>query len=199
MKLLTTRTAKDLNPVLENSPLNNSDVIYMVYTELDEKLQSQGWVNKTVLKPGRLGEQYTKTFGHYHTHPIEELYRVEEGEGILLLQKKHHEDGTWTPDLIDEVLLVQAKAGDEILITPEYGHSWSNVGNSPLVLLDNWNDGHTPDDYEQIQNHQGMAYYIVEEDGKPHTIPNPTYKRLPKPIWINAEDLHQDLGRYDEQ
>jgi len=176
----TTRTLKDLAPVLQNPEAVGPSPVYEVFIEPE----NNEWVNRTVIQPGYLGEEYTKTFGHYHTHPVAELYKVESGEGVLLLQKG-------TPDIVEEVLLVRAKAGDKILINPEYGHSWSNTGNEELVLLDNWKDGHTPSDYQPIESHAGMSYYIVDQSSKPIPIPNPIYKNLPPPHWINAVELQQ--------
>lgn len=184
MRLVSTRTFEELREVLKDPDSSGPNPVYTVSTDLD----NPSWVNQTEIAPGRLGEEYTKTFGHYHSHPVGELYKVKEGEGVLILQK--HKD-------VDEVLLIHAKAGDEILITPEYGHSWSNTGTTPLMLLDNWSEGHSQRDYEPIRQHQGMAYYIVERAGEPKVIPNPTYKNLPEPQWIEAKDLQNNLGRLE--
>ncbi|MBI2591001.1 MAG: hypothetical protein HYW33_04015 [Candidatus Blackburnbacteria bacterium] len=191
MELVSTRKLESLKQVLQEPNSSGPNPVYKVFSF---KSPSE-WANNTVIKPGKLGREYTKTFGHYHTHPLEELYKVESGEGVLLLQKKHIGNGEWNPDIVDEVLLIRAKAGDEILITPEYGHSWSNIGNQELVLLDNWNDGHVPQDYEEIEKHQGMAYYITEENGIATAIPNPTYKDVPVPQWVDALELQQGIGR----
>ncbi|MBI4028868.1 MAG: hypothetical protein HY376_00675 [Candidatus Blackburnbacteria bacterium] len=181
MNLASTRTLESLRPVLQEPEAKGPNPVYKVFNDLDEHLKDQGWINQTIIEPGKIGEEYTKTFGHYHSHPRDERYRVESGEGVLILQKGK-------PDMVGEVLLVRAKAGDEILITPEYGHSWSNIGDKKLVLVDNWKDGHSPGDYQPIEDYQGMAYYLVDQDS-PTAIPNPTYKNLPAPQWINAIEL----------
>lgn len=151
---------------------------------------SDGWANKTVIYPGKLGEEYTKTFGHYHPEGApDEVYRVIEGEGILELQKKHLGNDQLVSFQVDEVLLIKAKSGDEIVITPEYGHSWSNVGSTPLILLDDWEVGHTGADYEQIGKFHGMAYYLVELNGGPRAFPNPNYENLPEPVFLTAKEF----------
>jgi len=185
---MTTRSLEDLKPVLQDPSSQGPSPIYTV-----EPANQDEWINKTVIQPGKLGKEYTKTFGHYHTIKSEpELYRVESGEGILILQKKHIKEGEWRPEKVDEVLLVQAKAGDQILITPEYGHSWSNVVPSPLVLLDNWSYEHSNEDYAFIAKHKGMSYYLVEEDGKPTPVKNTNYE-APQPIWATPEQLPQGV------
>lgn len=149
------------------------DPVYQVFTDLGDHF----WINKTVIFPGRLGKEYPKTFGHYHGVNIDEKYYVAQGKGILILQNKK------------EVLLIKAGVGDEIVIKPEYGHSWSNVGDGELVLYDNWSTPHSPTDYEQIEKLHGMAYYLVEEEGKIKTLPNQNYKNLPEPVWLTTEEF----------
>ena len=167
-------TAQDLNLVLQN-PTESEEIVYQVFSV--EEPTNNKWVNKTVINPGKIGEEYNKTHGHYHTtNPHPELYKVEEGEGILILQKKH------------EILLVKAKAGDQILIEPEYGHSWSNTGSTPLILLDNWSFGHSEEDYVFIDKHHGMAYCLAPEPS-----PNPNYQDLPQPIWVTPQQLPQGV------
>lgn len=161
-----------MKEVLLDPEASGPDPVYEVWTDLNDHY----WVNKTILVAGRYGKEYPKTFGHYHNHEVDETYYVFEGEGVLLLQKR---DAT-------EVLLVRAKTGDRLVIHPEYGHSWSNVGDKPLILLDNWETPHSPTDYAKIEKMAGMAYYLVEENGKPTTVPDKNYPKMPKPIWKDA-------------
>ena len=182
-----TRTLEDLKPVLQDQNSQGPSPVYSV-----EPAKVESWVNKTTIQPGKIGEEYTKTFGHYHTAKAEpELYRVESGEGILVLQKKHIEVGEWIPEKVDQVLLIRAKAGDQILITPEYGHSWSNVGSSPLVLLDNWAYNHSDEDYAFIAKHRGMAYYLTDNGEAPTPVRNENYVDTPEPIWATSQQLPQ--------
>lgn len=152
------------------------DPVYEVFTDLNNHF----WVNKTVISAGRYGKEYPKTFGHYHGENVDEVYFVAEGEGVLVLQKRD----------ASEVLLVRAKTGDRVVIHPEYGHSWSNVGDKPLVLFDNWSFPHSPTDYAKIERLAGMAYYLVEKDGKPEAIADKNYPKMPKPRWLTTEEFN---------
>lgn len=186
MLLKTTKTLEDLRPVLKDPQTSGPEVVYWVFGDVTE---GGDWTNITIWTPGKIGEEYPKTYGHYHGVQVDEIYRVIGGEGILQLQKKHIENGEWIEGIIDEVLLVKARAGDELVIKPEYGHCWSNIGKSPLITYDNWSFGHTQADYEPIEKHQGLAYYLVEEKGEVKTIPNPNYKNLPQPTWLSVEEF----------
>lgn len=187
MKLVASRGLQEEMKVvfLHNLEGTGPDPVYQVFTDLGDHF----WVNKTVIAPGRLGDEYTLTFGHYHGVDVDEKYYVASGSGVLQLQKKHLENGVWVPEIVDEVLLVKAEVGDEVIIKPEYGHSWSNVGDDELILFDNWSTPHSPSDYEAIEKLHGLAYYLIEENGQIKAVPNPNYKNLPEPRWLNAEEL----------
>lgn len=198
MRLVSSRFLADLKPVLmdQNNPsaswrTGGPDPVYQVYTDIN----LDGWVNRTTLKSGRLSQEFTKTFGHYHTAQVTETYKVEKGEGIMILQKKHFEDGKWIPKKVDHVFLVKSSAGDEIIITPEYGHSWSNTGDVDLQLIDTWAEGHQTADYEMIQKLHGMAYYLIEENGQTKAIKNPNYQDLPESVWLTAKQFYDQYSK----
>jgi oxalate decarboxylase/phosphoglucose isomerase-like protein (cupin superfamily) len=107
------------------------------------------------------------------------------------MQKKQIKDGIWIEDEVSEVVLIKAKVGDEIIIKPEWGHSWSNIGKTPLITFDNWTFGHTSQDYKLMERLKGMAYYIIEENDQPKAVPNPNYKALPEPHWLTAQEFKE--------
>ncbi len=185
MKLSSTRDLAGLKPVLKDSNSTGPDPVYWVFSDATDSK----WANVTMIASGSFNGEFPKTFGHYHGVDVPEIYHLIEGQGILLLQKKHMEGETWIPEKVSEVLLIQAKPGDEILITPEWGHSWSNVGTGPLISFDDWRSGHTPGDYEKIEQLQGLAYYLISENGQVKPVPNPHYVDLPEPKFITAAEF----------
>jgi oxalate decarboxylase/phosphoglucose isomerase-like protein (cupin superfamily) len=189
MKLGSTRTLEELKPVLKTPPnVSGSGPVYWVFAEVG----ADPWDNVTITAPGRFNGEFPKTFGHYH--PVDaqdELYQLVSGSGIFLMQKKKMVDSNWVEDEVETVVLISAQPGDEIVIEPEWGHSWSNVGSTPLITFDNWTYGHSPQDYEVIERLKGMAYYLVEENAEIKTVPNPNYKNLPEVEWLTAEEFKQ--------
>lgn len=185
MKLASIRDLSKLKEVLQGPGASGPDPAYWVFSEISK----DEWANLTVIAPGQYGEEFPKTYGHYHGVNVNETYHLVEGDGVLVMQKKHTENGATVPDKVEEVVLIKARPGDEIIITPEWGHSWSNVGKGPLISFDNWREGHTPGDYEVIEKMQGLAYYLVEENGEIKAVPNPKYKNLPEPKWMTAEEF----------
>lgn len=186
MKLSSTRTLEGLKPVLKDPTSRGPDPAYWVFSEIS----SDKWANLTITSPGNYNDEFPKTFGHYHSTQVDETYKLIQGEGIFIMQSKFlDEKGIWIEDKVKEVFLIQAKIGDEILITPQWGHSWSNIGEIPLITFDNWTSGHQPSDYEVIERLHGLSYYLVENQGKPTPVANPNYKDLPDPVWISASDF----------
>lgn len=186
MKLASSRELAKQKEVLRDPTTSGPDPVYWVFNEVSES----DWANITITQTGLYGDEYPKTYGHYHlsTAP-DETYLILEGEGVMQLQRKHIENGVLVPEKVDEVFLVRAKAGDTVVIKNDLGHSWSNVGKTPLISYDNWRMGHTPDEYLPIQQMHGMAYYLVEEDGEVKAHANPNYNSLPEPKWVTAEEF----------
>lgn len=185
MKLSSTRDLSKNRPVLKDTNSTGPDPVYWVFSEVTE----EKWANITIVASGRYSSEYPKTFGHYHNVGTNETYYLIEGDAILLLQKKYFEDGAFVPERVEEVLLIKLKPGDTVTLTPEYGHSVSNIGVHPLISYDDWRSGHTPADYEDIKRLQGMAYYLVEEGGEVKAVPNRNYLDLPEPIWLTAQEF----------
>jgi glucose-6-phosphate isomerase len=188
MMLSTAKTKENLLPALYDPQGEAVDPIYLVLKEVSK----EKWENVTIITAGKIGQEYHKTFGHYHPEnsPIE-TYKLLFGKGIFLLQKKHMENGTISPNKVEEVILVTLDLNEEISITADWGHCWINVGETPLVTTDTWRTGHTDQDYAIIRQQKGMAYYLIDQDGVPEFVPNQKYTDLPKPIFMTGEEFNK--------
>jgi oxalate decarboxylase/phosphoglucose isomerase-like protein (cupin superfamily) len=187
MRLEWLRSKTEIKDVLLEPKANGPEIAYWIFSHLSQDIkQDKKWENMTVLAPGTYGKEFTKTFGHYHTHHILETYKLVAGEGIFILQKKHKDN----PENVEEVYMVKLSPKDEITIPYEFGHSWSNVGNTPLITFDDWDAGHVPTDYEAIKRLKGMCFYVVN-DGGVKFIPNPRYKKHPEPKVVTAKEFQR--------
>jgi len=146
--------------------------------------------NFTIWEPGKVGEEYIKTYGHYHIGNLDETYWVLYGEGIAIVQKRTIGlGGLPIDDQIEEIYAVHVKAGDSLYMPTGWGHLVVNVGKTYLVTADdspvNFEEvdpvslpGHA--DYEAVKKMRGFAYYVVEKEGKPALVRNEKYKKIPE-------------------
>jgi oxalate decarboxylase/phosphoglucose isomerase-like protein (cupin superfamily) len=164
MTLRFIRSLEEMRPVLKDQLASGPDPVYTVYENLDN-----GWANKTIITPGTYNGEFSKTFGHYHADQKDEIYHIESGQGLLLLQSD------------TEFLLIRTKPGDDVTIPKEYAHCWVNIGPTPLISYDN--HFNPQDDYHLMTQNHGLAYYIMSDAGQPLAVLNPNYANHPQLKW----------------
>lgn len=117
----------------------------------------------TVLHPGRVGDEYFMTKGHYHQKPgTAEVYYGLAGVGLMMLQTRW---GLWRT--------VEVGPGTVVYVPPHWGHRSVNTGDAPLVLLFAY-PGDAGHDYGTIES-TGFARLVVAEGGRPRIVENPRY------------------------
>lgn len=109
----------------------------------------------TIIFPGKVGNEYFMTRGHYHKHlDRAEYYWCLKGEGMLILMDEERQTGT-------EVMT----PGSLHYIPGKVAHRVANTSDRELVFNACWpsDAGH---DYESIHS-QGFSARLVEIDGNP--------------------------------
>ncbi len=127
----------------------------------------------TQIPPLMLGCEYVKTLGHYHplvpntkfSYP--EIYEVLEGKAHYLLQNLVN-------GKVTDVLLIEAKKGEVVLIPPGYGHITINPSPKELKMA-NLVASNFHSVYEQIIKKKGAAYF----ETKTGWIKNENYAKVP--------------------
>ncbi|MFN0191263.1 MAG: glucose-6-phosphate isomerase family protein [Aestuariivirga sp.] len=117
----------------------------------------------TTMMPGRVGDEYFMTRGHYHARRDRgEIYYTQSGQGVLLLQSRG-----------GETREVEMKPGVCAFIPPDWAHRSINTGTTSLVFVwcCNQDAGH---DYAEIVT-KGMRKLVIERDGAATCIPNPKF------------------------
>lgn len=113
----------------------------------------------TVLYPGRVGDEYFMTKGHFHAErSTGEVYLGLGGEGMLLMQVE------------DRFSCLRMERGTVAYVPPYWAHRSVNVGDEPLIFFAVYpgNAGH---DYGTIER-AGFAQRVVERNGKPVLVPS---------------------------
>jgi glucose-6-phosphate isomerase len=182
---------------------DHKQMLYWMYRyfedEKDKKVFDSAGLeyDLTVIKNGQIGDEYIKTVGHYHanisdsytTYP--EVYEVIEGNIEYLLQTKPDKSGKV------DAILVEAEAGDKVVVPPGYGHISINAGNE-IVVSSNLQKADLPAgaDYDFYQEHEGGAFYRTDKGLEP----NPKYKinklRIVRPLEKPEFGLEKDKSLY---
>jgi glucose-6-phosphate isomerase len=138
-------------------------MVYQVYPVALPEEPGQVLHCTTILHPGKVGDEYHMTKGHYHQlRDRAEVYLGLAGRGYLVLQL---EDGT-----VEKVLM---EPGTAAYVPPLWAHRTCNVGDEPFIFFAAW-PGDSGHDYGTIEK-LGFAQLLVERGGQPTLVPNPRY------------------------
>ena len=146
--------------------LAQEDPLIYEYYELGCPEDSAGDLafGTTILYPGRVGDEYYMTKGHFHVQlETAEVYYTLAGEGCMVMENPE-----------GDTIEVPLKAGEAMYVPKRYAHRTVNTGSQPLVVF--WtfaaDAGH---DYGTIET-KGYHKMVVEKDGRPQIIDNPRWK-----------------------
>lgn len=181
---------------LEPCDQNQADeVLYWMYTGLalsqdKEKLkQCNLRFDITVIKPGKVGNEFIKTIGHYHCkaegqdEEYPEIYEVVYGKATFFLQDENFMDA----------VVVEAEPGTKILMPPGYGHITINTTSDFLVISDIVSSK-CQSNYCSIRDHKGGTWLLVEDETGKHWIENENYKKHPSLRIVEPGDMPLIFG-----
>lgn len=172
------RTVDDMRSVLADPACKESGSLYFMYRDLARNAKDRCWLSDhhlrydlTVIPPRELCGEYVKTKGHYHPRNpagvgYPEIYEVLDGEAWYLLQSKK----------LDDIVLVAAKAGDLVIIPPEYGHVSINPSPARTLVMANIVSTRFESEYGEYETRHGAAYYAM---GGEKLKKNPHYPAVP--------------------
>lgn len=113
----------------------------------------------TVLAPGKVGDEYFMTHGHFHANPTRaEYYAAVSGEGVLI--RMDQERRTWGEAM---------RPGSLHYIDGRHAHRVANTGSEPLLFWACWGSD-AGYDYGTIAE-RGFGARLVERNGNPVLAP----------------------------
>jgi glucose-6-phosphate isomerase len=115
-----------------------------------------------ILYPGKIGDEYFLTRGHYHSHrPAAEVYIGLKGKGLMLLEDESTGESRTAP----------LGEGAIVYVPGHTAHRTMNTGSEPLVYIGVYpsNAGH---DYGAIAK-KNFRMVVVEREGRPVMLPRP--------------------------
>lgn len=130
-------------------------VMYEIYEALVPEQEGHLLTCTTVLHPGRIGDEYFMTKGHYHAlRETGEVYLTLRGEGLLLMETEQ-----------GETAAVKMGVREVAYVPPGWAHRTVNTGDEPLVFLAVY-PAHAGHDYAAIERAGGFRKRVVHRDGK---------------------------------
>lgn len=142
--------------------------LYFMYRGIEEKNKIR--YDITVVPAKMLGNEFSKTKGHYHMGKYGEIYTVLEGNAIYLMQKRK------TDNEIEDVYAVKAKKGDFVIIPSDYGHITINPSETEELKMANWVSPECKSDYSLYEKLHGACWYYT----KSGWVKNQNYKSVPE-------------------
>ncbi len=140
--------------------LASSDpLIYRADEVVAPETEGELHTSVTVLYPGKVGDEYFMSKGHYQVDPhCVKVYLAITGSGYLLMQNGQGEtmDVAMTPGTI-----AYCAAG--------WAQRTVNVGNEPFAYFKYW-PAHGGHDYDRVVDEGGFLKRVVERDGRPRII-----------------------------
>lgn len=134
-------------------------VIYEVFQADVPEFAGELATCTTVLHPGKVGEEFFMTKGHFHSQRDRaEVYYGLSGRGLLLMAKD------------DEARELEMVPGVAAYVPPHWAHRTVNTGSEPFVFLAVY-PGDAGHDYGTIET-EGFPQLVVERDGAAAVLPN---------------------------
>jgi glucose-6-phosphate isomerase len=191
--------AKDIGHQTKKEDVLYFGARYMEKTKDEEVFVDNDFMaDLTVINPGKVGEEFVKTVGHYHQNvqgldiAYPEVYEAVTDGLEYLLQSEPDKEGKV------DVLWVVTTAGDKVVMVPGYGHVGTNVGDKLAIEVDiQKRDNPKGSDYSMFKEKVGGAFYRTI-DG---LVKNPNYEvnslRIVKPNERPDWGLVNNVPLYD--
>ena len=145
--------------------LGDDPVLYEVYEIKRPELAGELMNGISIVHPGKVGEEYFMTKGHFHTVlDTAEVYYCLKGDGAMVMETP---EGEWSVE--------ELHPGHVLYVPPRWAHRSVNTDlHEDLVMFFIYpaNAGH---DYGTIEQ-QGFRKLILERDGQVQIVDNPRWR-----------------------
>ena len=145
--------------------LSDDPVLYEVYEIRRPELAGELMNGITIVHPGKVGEEYFMTKGHFHTVlDTAEVYYCLKGDGAMVMETP---EGEWSVE--------ELNPGRVLYVPPRWAHHSVNMDpREDLVMFFIYpaNAGH---DYGTIEQ-QGFRKLVLARDSRVQIIDNPRWR-----------------------
>ncbi len=140
-------------------------VLYQVYEISRPHIAGELLHGLSIVHPGRVGNEYFKTKGHFHTIlETAEIYHCLQGQGMIVMETP---EGNWAVE--------QLRPGKVLYIPPRWAHRSVNTSQNENLVTFFVYPGHSGHNYGAIEK-QGFRKLVVEHNGQPKIVDNPRWR-----------------------
>jgi len=140
-------------------------LLYEVYETRRPELSGELLNGLSVVHPGRVGNEYFMTKGHFHTVlETAEVYYCLKGQGYMVMETP---EGDWAVE--------ELRPGRVLYVPPRWAHRSVNTGRDEDLVTFFVYPGHAGHDYGTIEQ-QGFRKLVIEADGRPQIVDNPRWR-----------------------
>ncbi len=150
------RFGSDMRGYYMREPEDTSRLHYETFERAVPHVSGEIVENITIVYPGRVGDEYFMTKGHFHENSMSaEVYFCISGSGFLLME--------YSPS---ELEMLPMTRGRSVHVPPGWAHRSANVGDTPLVIYALYpaDAGH---DYERVKQNGFSRRLVRGANGTP--------------------------------
>jgi glucose-6-phosphate isomerase len=162
----SSKTIGDLHRVfrdISRAPgVDSNEIVYRVqwWAPVNAGVAGGLFWGVTTVEPGKVGEEYFMTHGHFHADRTRaEYYGTVSGQGMLI--RMNDDRRTWGEPM---------SPGSLHYIEGQHAHRVANTGDSPLIFWACW-PSDAGYDYATIAE-RGFGSRLIAKDGIPEFVPN---------------------------
>lgn len=145
-------------------------LLYQVYELKRPELAGEILHGVSIVHPGKVGNEYFMTKGHYHTVlETAEIYYTLKGQGYMVMETP---EGDWAVE--------ELSAGGVLYVPPRWAHRSINIGSEEDLVMFFAYPGDAGHNYATIET-QGFRKLVLEIDDQTKIVDNPRWS-LPEGI-----------------
>jgi glucose-6-phosphate isomerase len=140
-------------------------LLYEVYEIVRPKVAGELLHGISILHPGKVGEEYYMTKGHFHAVlEAAEVYYCLKGEGMMVMETP---EGDWCVE--------ELQPGKVLYVPPRWAHRSVNVSRHEDLITFFVYPGNAGHDYATIES-QGFRKLVVERESRLQIVDNPGWR-----------------------
>jgi glucose-6-phosphate isomerase len=140
-------------------------LLYEVYEIVRPKVAGELLHGISILHPGKVGEEYFMTKGHFHAVlETAEIYYCLKGDGRMVMETP---EGDWCVE--------DLRPGKVLYVPPRWAHRSVNASRQEDLITFFVYPGDAGHDYATIES-QGFCKLVVERDNRPQIVDNPHWR-----------------------